>query len=105
VGAYLKPVLEQMQALSGLGEAVEELGKEIKALKKDDEDKLKETLANTPAASLFDRIGSVIGSEETYIDGRYKLAKAGPEETKDPTNGPTQVGILNELFSRSWGSR
>lgn len=105
VGRYLKPVLEQLQAMPALAEAVDELGKEVKALKRDDEEKVKETLANTPAASLFDRIGSVIGSDETYIDGRYKLAKAGPEETKDDRNGPTQVGILNELFSQSWGSR
>jgi len=105
VGAYLKPVFEQIQALSGLGEAVEELGKEIKALKKDDEEKVKETLANTPAASLFDRIQSVIGSDETLVDGRYKLAKEGPKETQDSSNGPTQVGILNELFAHAWESR
>jgi hypothetical protein len=72
-------------------------------MQKDDEERLKETIANTPAASLFEQIQSAIGSDDTYIDGRTKLAKAGPEETPDDRNGPTQVGILNEMMARSWG--
>jgi hypothetical protein len=100
VGAYLKPLMEQLSALT---EAVESQGKELKALQKSEEEKIKETVANTPAASLFEQIGSVIGSKETYVDGRTTLGKAGPKETQDDSNSPTPVPILNELMGRSWG--
>jgi hypothetical protein len=42
----------------------------------------KETLDSTPAASLADLYKSVVGAEETKVDGRTALAKSGPEETK-----------------------
>jgi hypothetical protein len=107
VGAALKPMFEEQRALVLLvesqGETIAEQDKAIKEMQKDDEERLKETIANTPAASLFEQIQSAIGSDDTYIDGRTKLAKAGPEETPDDRNGPTQVGILNEMMTRSWG--
>jgi hypothetical protein len=92
-----------MEQLSALTEAVESQGKELKALQKSEEEKIKETVANTPAASLFEQIGSVIGSKDTYVDGRTTLGKAGPKETQDDSNSPTPVPILNELMGRSWG--
>jgi hypothetical protein len=107
VGAYLKPLIEQIQAIVG---AVEEQGKSLKEqaavlvqLQSDDEAKVKAALADTPAASLFERIGSVIGAPETLIDGRSSLAKSAPEETKDYSNGPTSVGIINEFIAKSYG--
>ena len=99
-GTYLKPLVDQMVALAG---TVEEQGKELKELRKSDDEKLKDTLADTPAASLFDRIGSAIGEPETYVDGRTKLAKAGPKETEDDVQGPTHVPILNEYMSLARG--
>jgi len=102
VGAYLKPLVEQIASLSNM---VEEQEKELKALRQSDEEKMKETLANTPAASLFDRIGSVIGAPETYVDGRTSLAKEGPSETVDGRDGPAKVGIINELLAQTWGQR
>jgi len=107
VGAALKPMFEEQRALVLLvesqGETIAEQDKAIKEMLRDDEERLKETIANTPAASLFEQIQSVIGSDETYVDGRTKLAKAGPAETRDERQGPTRVGILNELMDQSWG--
>jgi hypothetical protein len=105
VGAYLKPLANLVERFEALETAIEEQAKEIKALQKDDEEKLKETLADTPAASLFERIGSVIGSDETYVDGRTKLAKSGPSEAHDDRQGPTPVGVLNEMIARSWANQ
>jgi hypothetical protein len=45
----------------------------------------KDTVERTPAASLTDLYKSVIGAEETKVDGRTALAKSGPEETATPT--------------------
>jgi len=106
VGAYLKPIIDRLGALTSIEEALVEQGKEIKALQKSTEEKVKETIANTPAASLFDHFASTIGSPETYIDGRSSLAKAGPKETKDEAaEGPTLVGLVNEMMAQSWGQK
>jgi hypothetical protein len=109
VGMALKPIADEIAAivplLESTAETVAEQDKALKQLQKGDEDKLKETIANTPAASLFEQIQSVIGSKETRVDGRTELGKAGPEETQDDRNGPTQVGILNELMAQSWGQK
>lgn len=100
VGAYLGPLVEQVAQLATVIEAQD---KELKELRKGDEEKIEEIIKETPAASLFDRIGSVIGSDDTHIDGRSSLAKAGPKESEDPDGGPTKVGIINELMAQSWG--
>ena len=106
VGAYLKPLIERLDKLDAIESAVAEQGKSIKELQKGTEEKVKETIAMTPAASLFEQIGSVIGSDETYVDGRKKLAKAGPEENEDPArDGPARVGLVNELMDQAWSKR
>lgn len=109
LAALFRPIEEQLQAVvlnvESVGEVQAEQGKAIKALQKEDEEKLKDAIANTPAASLFEQIRSAIGSEETYVDGRASLAKAGPKETQDDRQGPTPVGIINQLMSQSWGQQ
>jgi len=109
VGMAIKPLAEAIAALrpnvEALSQQVSEQSEEIKALKKDEEAKLKETIANTPAASLFERIQSVIGSEETLVDGRTSLAKSGPKETMDDSQGPTKVGLINQLMAQAWGQQ
>ena len=99
---YIKPIVAQIsslaQALESQTEEIKEQRKALKELQKDDETKLKAALSETPAASLFARIGSVIGSDVTYVDGRTSLAKSGPEQTKE---GPTPVSLINELMAQS----
>jgi hypothetical protein len=104
-GAYLKPIIDRLEGLAAVEEAIAEQGKALKELQRDDEEKVKSAIANTPAASLFDQVRSAIGSPETYVDGRTTLAKAGPKETEDKQDGPTHVGILNELMAQSWDQR
>lgn len=107
VGAYLKPLFEQVQTLV---EAVGAFDKELKEqrevldeLQKDDVAKIKAFVADTPAASLFAQIGSVIGAPETYVDGRSTLAKSGPQQEKEFSDGPASVGIINEYMALSRG--
>ena len=105
VGLSLQPVLARLESLTAIEEAIEEQGKSLKELEKSTEEQVKETIANTPAASLFEQIQSAIGSPETLIDGRTKLAKDGPKETFDESEGPAKVGIVNELMDQSWGPK
>ena len=102
VGAYLKPIMEKLEAL---GQAAEEQAKSIKELKQGSEEKAADIIANTPAASLTDRIGSVIGSPDTFVDGRTTLAKSGPQETEDENDKPTLVPLLNDFMNQAWGQR
>jgi hypothetical protein len=108
IGRYLKPMLDEMtasrQAIEEQGKELAELSKEVKSLQVEDEAKLKATLADTPAASLFDRIGSVIGSDETLLDGRTSLAKSGPAQEAGSADGPTLVPGINEILRQQWGS-
>ena len=61
-------------------------------------------LADTPASSLFARIGSAIGSEEAVEDGRSTLAKSKPQEVPpNQTNGPTFVPWLNDMITSQRG--
>ena len=106
VGTILKPFMEKLEALSGLPEVVEEQAKSLKELQKGSEEKAAEIIANTPAASLYDRINSVIGSPETFVDGRTSLAKSGPKENEeDGQNKPTLVPLLNDFMNQAWGQR
>jgi hypothetical protein len=96
VGLHLKPLIEQVQALSS---QIEAMGKELKELKKSEDERLKEIVEITPAASLYDRISSAIGASEAQVDGRSALAKAKPAEAPaTEKGGPTLVPWLNELI-------
>jgi hypothetical protein len=99
-GAYVKPLHDRLDRIT---EAVEALGKEVKELKQTDEQKIEKALIETPAASLMDRIGSVIGTEATRLDGRTTLAKDAPAEISAPIDGPTFVPALNEYIARQRG--
>jgi len=75
-----------------LGAAVATLTAEVKALSqgmgKEVRREVKETLEETPRISLIELAAkSVIGKEETVVDGRKTIAKDGPKET-DPTQLP-----------------
>jgi hypothetical protein len=106
-GGYVNPLVEAVQAMT---ERVEALGKElkeqaeaIKGLQADDEEKLKQAIAQTPAASLFARVGSAIGADETLVDGRTKLAQSKPKEAAADEDGPTLVPFINQLMARQHG--
>ena len=64
----------------------------IKELVKTDEQKIAELAETTPKASITEMIKSVIGLEETRVDGRTRLAKEKPEEA-EPTPAESETGI------------
>jgi len=104
---HIKPLVD---AVAGLLAQVESLGKElkeqaevVKGLQASDEEKIEKTMAQTPAASLFGRIGSVIGADETLVDGRSGLARSKPKEAVSEADGPTLVPWLNQLMAQQRG--
>lgn len=68
------------ESTNRLVQVVGDLAERLKALEANKLTIDKETLEHTPAASLADLYKSVVGSEETKVDGRSKLARSGPEE-------------------------
>ena len=106
-GGYVKPMNELLQGVRDLveqqGKEIKEQAEVIKGLRQDDETKMKQFLAETPAASLYDRIGSVIGSEEAREDGRTSLAQSKPKEVETPANGPTFVPFVNDMIAKQRG--
>jgi hypothetical protein len=100
VAALVKSVAESTNQLV---QVVGDLAKRIETL---EENKLtvdKEILERTPAASLADLYKSVIGSEETKVDGRSTLARSGPEETKSeaPVNPKLGGGLASVIAQRN----
>lgn len=89
VAAVLAPITARLDAIDG----------EIKAVKEQD------AIAGTPLASIAALIGaranSPIGSPETQLDGRSKLAKQGPAEetSKEAADGRTLVPFINSLLA------
>jgi hypothetical protein len=97
VAGNLKPLYERIEILA---QAIDSMGKEMKQMKVDEDEKLKNLVQETPAASLFARISSAVGAKETEIDGRSSLAKSGPKETFSNAEGPSSVPIINEYLTR-----
>ena len=78
----IQPLIDKIGALeAGLNAQAEE----VKALKSGDDEKIKQAVSSTPAASvaaiLAQKLSSV-GSEETKVDGRSELAKSKPKEAE-----------------------
>lgn len=84
-------------------EAVESLKKEVAQTAQAQADK---QAAQTPAASIYDRLTSVVGRPETVADGRTKEAKTQPEQNQDKSGGSTRQGgtgisLIDELVTGS----
>jgi hypothetical protein len=90
------------ESTNQLVKVVGDLAKRIETL---EENKLtldRKTIDETPAASLADLYKSVVGSEETKVDGRSALAKSGPAETKpEPSNPKLGGGIATVIAQRN----
>jgi hypothetical protein len=105
VGDSLKPIHEAMAALN---DSIAALGKELKEMRTAEDERLKDMVRQTPAASLFSLIQErAIGAKEAEIDGRSALAKdrpAAPKAGEDGT-GRTFVPIIDEYIARSQAPR
>ncbi len=73
----------------------------VKSLARTDDEKFDEKVELTPKASLKDHVESVIGKDETKVDGRTELAKDGPKETEAEVGSKTGVGFLDQIQQRN----
>jgi len=87
--------------LKGIVGRMDSIESSMKSLERDDDEKFDEKVELTPKASLADHVKSVIGKDETKIDGREKLAKSGPEETKAAEESPSGVPFIDQLIQRN----
>lgn len=76
ISAVILPVLQEQ------GMQIKELTEKLNAMQKTEEEKVKETIASTPLASLTALLqDSIIGRKEAQVDGRDELVKGRPAET------------------------
>ncbi len=99
---------EVKEGFGALASAIKELmGKidsietSVRSLERTDDEKFDEKVELTPKASLGDHVKSVIGKDETKVDGRTELAKDGPEETEAEVGSKTGVGFLDQIQARN----
>jgi len=79
---------ELMPALKLISRSVLDLRTMIKELAVSDKEKITKIVEDTPKASLENIVAqTLIGREETLIDGRKGLAKDGPKETQPAPEG------------------
>lgn len=96
VSSILVPVIEKVD---GITEAINAINKDIESLQKSDEEKISNVAKDTPTASLQSMLlNSVIGKDETSIDGRKKLAKSKPKETEADARA-TGVPFIDKMLS------
>lgn len=89
----LTPMAEQMRNVS---ETIAALQSEIKELQSSDREKVQSIKEETPQMSLRD----LLGLNGTPLDGRTKLAKDGPQETKQ-TDSVTGIDAIDGLLRMS----
>jgi hypothetical protein len=99
---------EVKEGFGALASAIKELmGKidsietSVKSLERTDDEKFEEKVELTPKASLKDHVESVIGKDETKVDGRTELAKDGPEEAKSAVESRTGIPLLDNIQNRN----
>jgi hypothetical protein len=97
----LNALLVAMKSIQVLSEQVDTLTKEIAGLKQADEQKIVQKAASTPLASLTEALAqTVVGRDETRVDGRTSLGQMAPKETEVPpaTKG-SPFPWLNDMVS------
>jgi 2'-5' RNA ligase len=107
VGEGLKAVVEGYQAgdteiagaITELTDAVKALQEQVGLLSRDDEEKIAEKAADTPAASLREMVGRAIGDPSTRVDGRKKYGKDRPKETQPIVEGQTGISLIDTFVS------
>jgi hypothetical protein len=80
---------------------LQSLVKSIKDAQENEHDRVKELMAQTPAASQAAIIRSVIGIPDTKVDGRTQLAKSKPAESR-PTDGKTGIPLIDNILAQSY---
>lgn len=98
VTSVFNPILKELNERIERLEGIETL---VKELRRDRDDEVKETIANTPANSLLHLMQTrTIGNKVAEVDSEDSLAKSKPQETKLDKNGPTPVPFLNSFIQQ-----
>jgi hypothetical protein len=97
----MNALLVAMKSIQVLSEQVDTLTKEIAELRKADEQKMAQKAATTPLASMTEALArTVVGRDETRVDGRTSLGQMAPKETEVPASkGAYPFPWLNEMTS------
>ena len=99
VGGLFAEVNATLQSLT---EVIQGFDKELKELKRSEDERLAERIGLIPAASLGDQLRQrAIGADEAKADGRKAEGKAGPKETPSLAKGRTPIGFINDLVEAS----
>jgi hypothetical protein len=90
---------EVADAMLVLAQGLKAITDTLVQLKKTDEEKIAETVATTPKASLKAMVQeTVIGKAETKVDGRRALGKKGPEEAP-AAESQTGIPMIDSLMA------
>jgi hypothetical protein len=98
VADVLKPLAEAVSQLTG---AVTELQSGLKELRSLSEQKDRDMLASTPAASLAELVRASVTSskpDEARLKGRTNASMSGPKETPVPASPEAQTGFRRVPF-------
>ncbi len=80
---------------------METIEKSLVEIGEADEAKIAQKAVMTPWASLSEMIDkSVVGKEETRVDGREKLAKSAPDEAEPQIEKVTGIDFLDQMIGR-----
>lgn len=92
----LTAVEETMKAVMVMTKEVRDLAAKVKELEGSEEAKIAAKVKQTPLASMTQLlVNSVIGNEETRVDGRTSLAKSGPVETAPSSPSVTGIPLID----------
>ena len=89
---------ELMPALKLISQSILDLRIMMKELAVSDKEKIAKIVEDTPKASLENIVAqSLIGREETLVDGRKTFAKDKPKETQPETPGTLGIPLLDNI--------
>lgn len=89
------------EVINPMIERIEGVEKSVAALQEEDEEKIGEKAADAPQASLAAMLAkSIIGSDETRVDGRSTLGRSAPEETEVKADTPaSSIPFVQSILS------
>jgi len=105
IGMSYKALDERMaavlDAVGSLAEHVKAVSDDVEVLKRDDDAKIAEKAALTPAASIFSLVQSAIGAKEAEVKADSELANKGPAETAPPEQAVTGIPFVDAFITNA----
>ena len=98
LASYLTPLIEQNKALA---EKVEALSKELATKTVSQEQAIEKVIQSTPASLSAMIARSVIGLDNTRVDGRSSLGQSKPKESQPVNDKPLVSRIISNILTES----